>query len=79
VSGPPLSALEQPQLPIGGIPRDRTLRESLLWIASRVEGEGPAGIGISPDGQAWADLQRAIRWIYEHATERAPDAETTNR
>jgi len=65
----------QPELPIGLVPRDPALRRSLLRLAYRLEGEGPAALDIdmttAAGREAWADLLRTFEWIYTYAT--APD------
>jgi len=69
----PLAAFSQAPLPSGLVPKDDRLRAALVRLACRAETAGPAGLQIdmtTPDGRAgWADVERAIRWIYDYAIE----------
>lgn len=53
------------------IPKNAALRESLIRLACQAESNGPAMLGIdpsTPDGSmAWANMTRAISWIYDNA------------
>ena len=77
----PLAALSQADLPTGLVPPDARLRAALVRLACRAETAGPAGLSIdmeTPDGRAgWADVQRAIRWIYDYAIEPLDDPEAS--
>jgi len=63
--------LQQPEIALGVVPRDEALRRALYRIACRIEGTGPSALDIdlttAPGREAWADVERAIAWIYAHA------------
>jgi hypothetical protein len=78
----PLAAFSQAVLPSGLVPQDVQLRAALVRLACSAEIYGPDGLGIdmaTPDGRAgWADVERAIRWIYDYAIDPLVDERGTD-